>query len=241
VSDTPPTTAALRALLLARSDEPAPAVASALYEQARGDADPAALLAALAVDGDLAPRQRALALLGCALALAAHPAAAAPEAALDAIEDPDLGAAAIDGGVVAALTGVLRAAPLDGSLRATRKLIGRRCLAAGVFGPHVARLLADGGDREGAAHAGATDLVEHLRAGNRGPELWAWLHLVLTWGEDQGLLFGDLIRALEAADPDASQRLGALLDDLPGVTPERVARAQARIQWELAHLPPQVR
>ena len=236
MSEAPAIPTALRALLLA-SDEPALVTALALVERAGADPARAARLAELARDPELAPRRRATALLAVAIALAAEPASVAPDAALDAVEDADTIDAAIEAGLAAALTGVMRAAPREGSLQATRRMIGRRCLAAGVVGPHVARLLADAGDREGAAHAAVVDLAPRLDGDRLDRALAAWLHLLVSWSADAARpLFGDVVRALSVR-PAAIEQLSELLQRLPGAAPERVAAARARILWEMSHTP----
>lgn len=212
MSDTPATAAALRAMLLAGAGDPPLARASDLRGLAgRLGSAAAAALADLAADAALPPGARVVALLAVALALADDPAAAAPEAALDAIDDPDVVGAAIDGGLTAALTGVLRAAPVDGALRATRRLVGRRCLAAGEQGPHIARLLLDAGDQEGAARAVATYLAGRLDPGSPPPlETRALLQLVPAWTADPAFAAA-LDRALAEIDPEAPAHLASLL------------------------------
>jgi hypothetical protein len=235
VSDTPATTAALRALLLARSGDPPVAAALALRSQA--GATGLAPLAELAADRALPARQRAIVLLAVSLALADEPTAAAPDAALDAVDDADVVEAAIEAGLSAAVTGVLRAAPRDAASLAARRLVGRRCLAVGIHGPHIAMLLADGGDPAGAAEAAVADLRPRL-AGEPGPDTLACLHLLVIWSEDPSLpLFGDIVRRLAADDPGAPERLAILLTRLGSLGPERIARARSRIGSELARDP----
>jgi hypothetical protein len=131
-------------------------------------------------------------------------------------------------GLGGALTAVLHAAPKASGLRATRMLIGRRLLAAGENGPHVIRLLLDGGDRDRAAQAAAADLLAHLDAGP-APELWARIHLVIDWSDDAEF-FVAMLRELPQT---ALARLLELLDQAPGVEPARAQPARAAIGWAL--------
>ncbi len=231
MSDTPATTAALRALLLARSGDPPVAVAAALHDRAGAHAPEQ--LAELAADPELAPSLRAIALLGVAMGLADAPALPAPPGALDAVEDAATAAAAIELGMVGALTGVLRAAPLTPQLRTTRRLIGRRCLAAGVVGPHVARLLADGGDHEAAARAAADYLAPRLIAGRSSAETWACLHLLVEWSDlEAEPLFTQVIERLAPVD-GAVNSLLQLLHRCPGLSAAQVSRTRAHIGWTI--------
>jgi hypothetical protein len=191
-----------------------------------GRAAPAEL-AALAGEPSLVPGQRAIALLAVAIALAGDPGAACPPAALDAVEDEATCAAAIDAGLGAALTGVLRAVP-TGELRATRVLVGRRLLAAGETGPHVVELLLAGGDRARAAAAAAAELRVHLGRGEASAVLWAWLALVVAWSRDDAFV-GQIVTAI--GEPALIDALLRWLERLPTSDPLAVARARAAIGW----------
>jgi hypothetical protein len=223
VTDTPGKRAALRDALIARIGDPPFQVALALVTIA-----PLGALGELVADASLSPRQRTIGLLAIALVLADAPGTPAPADALEAIEDLEVAKYAIDSGLGAALTGVLHAAPRTASLAITRKLIGRRLLAADDYGPHVVQLLLDAGDRERAIEVCSASLARVLAA-RVGAETWAWVRLVADWSSDWPLISS--VAATLASHPELSQALVELLETLPGIPASAARTVRSAIGW----------
>lgn len=182
-------------------------------------------LAELSADASLSPRLRVVALLAVGLRLAAEPEALLPELVLDAIDDVNTITAALEMRLGGALTGVLAAAPHDDSLRATRRILGRRMLAAGENGPHVVQLLRDAGDSERAAVAAADDLAAHLEGTPESLELLLRLHVTLEWARDAEFF----VAILHRLRPDDLVRLSDLLIQCPGLATGLVSAVRTAI------------
>ena len=178
-------------------------------------------LAELAADRDRSPRQRVIALLAVALALADNSAAGVPEAALEAMDEPEVVETALRAKLGAALTGVLAAAPLTPGLRATRLLVGRRLAAAGERGIHVAELMRCGGD-----HSRATELAAESLA-DRGSEVATWATVRWVCDRDDGTIEAILLKL-----PDnALSHVLASLASMPGAEPRGASRVRAMVGW----------
>lgn len=178
-------------------------------------------LADVAADRDRSARQRVVALLAIALALAEDPTARAPDGALEAIDEPEVVETALAAGLGGALTGVLAAAPVTPGLRATRLLIGRRMAAAGELGVHVAELLLCGGDRDRAADIARTAIAE------AGSDVATWATLRWLCAKDDAL-----VEAILSKLPDnLLKELGAQLTSMPGAEPPGGSRVRAAIGW----------
>ncbi|HEX5062941.1 MAG TPA: hypothetical protein VFV99_26385 [Kofleriaceae bacterium] len=223
-------TSELRDCLLAGTGKPPLDVALELV--GRAGAAGLAILGAMSIDRRLAPHQRMTVLLAISVLLALTPETP-PAEALDAVEDEETAATAIRSGYGAALTGVLAAAPRGGSLDATRRLLGRRLVAAGERGPHVAQLLLDAGDRVRAAQLAADDLAQHL-ATHAEPtlETWARLRILLDWSSDDALLDA-VLQQLATQHPALLARLEPLLVRIPDAEPAAVQRVRSTLVWLL--------
>ena len=114
----------------------------------------------------------------------------------------------------------------------TRKLIGRRLLAADDYGPHVVQLLLDAGDRERAIEVCSASLARVLAA-RVGAETWAWVRLVADWSSDWPLI--SAVAATLGPHPELSQALVELLETLPGVPASAARTVRSAIGWATTH------
>jgi len=170
-------------------------------------------LGALIDNRTLAPRLRAAALLGVVTAadLCGLPL---PDAALAAVEDPLVIDAALQYRLASALTGALFGLPDGAAERRTRRLIGRRLIAAGERGPHVTRVLLDAGEFDSAVRAALDDYFDNVAPRLERPDAVTrvFAEVALEWAERApDTMFTPFVRGLAMRDPAAPPRLAALL------------------------------
>jgi len=187
-----------------------------------------AQLAQLAADGRVAMPRRVTALT-VAAELLVYLDCAPPESALDAADDAAVIAAAVATQSEQALTGILAVAPSDAITNATRRLIGHKLVAAGRFGPHVTRLLIDGGDWNAAIEAA---VIDHCQPADVAEELIlarAWV--CVSWHEQhRESMFLPFVAELRRKSPSA---IDALLEDiamLPGLAESQCEQVVADVQ-----------
>jgi hypothetical protein len=205
----------------------APPIEIALELCALADESGLLALGELVADRDHPRQPRAIALLAIAIVLARDPKRALPDGALDALEDPDLVDAALAGGLAAALTGVLLAAPNDATMRATRTWLGRRMVASGERGPHIVELLLAAGDRKRACELAAEQLGIQLE--HAGEALWVELNWLARRTDDEALV-ADILGQLAT---DKLAELARALTRVPAADARAIARLRAAVGWLL--------
>jgi hypothetical protein len=183
-------------------------VAAALAARAAVAAD-AEAAARIADNADLDLSVRVAALL--AVALVAQDGVRVPDVALSAIEDDLLVDALLASGTASAITGLLCAAG-DRASDGLRRYLALRITAAGATGIHIAALLVDVGDLDGAVRAAVPAMIAPLRdAAADDPTVLALGVVVTEWSRSHPAIAHLLVEALP---PDARAALVRALHDV---------------------------
>jgi hypothetical protein len=207
------------------------AAAASLRDAALADAATASALdelAGLAADESLSARQRATALLAVSM-VAAIADLPLPGRAVEAVEDAELVDTALADGMADAVTGPLRQAPADASVRALRSMVAGRLLAAGDRSPRVVALLIDAGDFDRAVRAAAEQFVAEVMPAVDRPTVVAeaWGGIALGWLADYpDRIFRPLRDELARRDPTAPAALARLIGKVRGADPALVDAAR---------------